>query len=124
MANRPLFDGSKTHPAAAKAIADNHSETIREAEAAISSNKVVILGMAQNPFPRRARKLLDAKGVAYHYLSYGSYFSEWRKRTALKMWSGWPTFPMIFIDGVLIGGAEDLERLDANGELAKLLPAK
>ena len=37
------------------------------------------------------------------------------------MWTGWPTFPMIFVDGVLIGGFEDLARLVESGELAKSL---
>ena len=67
--------------------------------------------MAGNPHVRRARKLLDAAGIAYHYLEYGSYFSEWRRRNALKMWTGWPTFPMVFVKGTLIGGASELERL-------------
>jgi glutaredoxin-related protein len=70
-----------------------------------------------NPWPKKARRLLDAAGVAYKYLEYGSYFGEWRKRLVLKMWSGWPTYPMIFVKGVLIGGAQDLERLIQNGEL-------
>ena len=36
------------------------------------------------------------------------------------MWTGWPTFPMVFVKGVLIGGANDLERLIASGELERL----
>jgi glutaredoxin-related protein len=82
---------------------------------------VVVVGMAQNPFPRRARRALDAAGVPYHDLSYGSYFGSWRRRNALKMWTGWPTFPMVFVRGQLIGGAEDLERLLASGEFKQLL---
>jgi glutaredoxin-related protein len=77
--------------------------------------------MSQNPFPKRARRLLDEKGIAYEYLGIGSYLSEWRRRLVLKMWTGWPTFPMIFVDGVLIGGFEDLVRLLDNGELSALL---
>jgi glutaredoxin-related protein len=77
--------------------------------------------MAMNPFPRKARRLLDAAGIGYHYLAYGSYLSEWRRRNALKMWTGWPTFPMVFVQGRLIGGANDLERLLASGELQRLL---
>jgi glutaredoxin-related protein len=34
------------------------------------------------------------------------------------MWTGWPTFPMVFIDGVLIGGYNDLKKLIDNKELA------
>jgi len=70
---------------------------------------------------RKARKLLDAAGVAHHDLDYGSYLSGWRRRNALKMWTGWPTFPMVFVKGVLVGGAQDLERLVASGELKALL---
>ena len=77
--------------------------------------------MTQNPFPKRARRLLDSQGIAYEYLAIGSYLSEWRKRLVLKMWTGWPTFPMIFIDGVLIGGFQDLERLVESGDLKKML---
>ncbi len=72
-----------------------------------------------NPWPRKACRMLDAAGLAYKYIEYGSYMSEWRRRLVLKMWSGWPTFPMIFVKGVLIGGAQDLERLIQNGELKK-----
>ena len=35
------------------------------------------------------------------------------------MWTGWPTFPQIFVNGVLVGGAEDLEWLIRSGELSK-----
>ena len=62
-------------------------------------------------------------GVPYHYLGYGSYLSDWRRRTALKMWTGWPTFPMVFVDGVLIGGARELIGLLGNGELERTLAA-
>jgi glutaredoxin-related protein len=82
---------------------------------------VVVVGMRQNPFPRRARRLLDQAGVAYHYLEFGSYFSRWRERTAIKMWCGWPTLPMVFVKGRLIGGAKDLQALLATGELQTLL---
>jgi len=37
------------------------------------------------------------------------------------MWTGWPTFPMIFVRGTLIGGATDLDKLIASGELKALL---
>jgi glutaredoxin-related protein len=71
--------------------------------------------------PKHARKILDNERIAYQYLEYGSYFAGWRRRNALKMWTGWPTFPMVFVKGVLVGGAADLARLHASGELQKLL---
>lgn len=110
--SRPLLDESRVHPAIREAMAATHADIVREVEAAVAAHPVVVVGMRQNPFPRKARRLLDAAGVAHHYLEYGSYFSQWRRRLALKMWSGWSTFPMVFVKGVLIGGHDDLAKLD------------
>jgi glutaredoxin-related protein len=35
------------------------------------------------------------------------------------MWTGWPTLPMVFVNGVLVGGASDLKRLLESGELTR-----
>lgn len=118
---RSILDDAHIHPAIRKAIADQNSDIIHEVQAAIASNTVVVVGMAQNPFPRKARKALDAIGTPYKYLEYGSYLSQWRRRNGLKMWTGWPTFPMVFVRGQLVGGAKDLQRLIASGELPRLL---
>ncbi len=121
---RSILDESHIHPAIRVAIADHHADIVREVQAAIASNDVVVVGMKQNPFPKKARKALHAAGVPYKYLEYGSYIDGWRRRNALKMWTGWPSFPMIFVKGVLIGGATDLERLFDSGELKQLLAGK
>jgi glutaredoxin-related protein len=116
---RPILEEAKIHPAVRDKISSYRSEILKEVQGAIAASGVVVVGMRQNPFPKKACRLLDANGIAYRYLEYGSYFSEWRKRLVLKMWTGWPTFPMIFVKGVLIGGFQDLERLIQNGELKK-----
>src|SRR4051812_13795693 len=118
---RPLLPEDRVDPAIRDKLASNHRDVIDEVEAAIAGNDVVIVGMKQNPFPRRARKALTAAGIPFHYLEYGSYLSTWRRRGALKMWSGWPTFSMIFVKGVLIGGAEDVQEMIDSGELAEQL---
>jgi monothiol glutaredoxin len=120
---RPVLEEARIHPAIRAKVAEYRQEIISEVQAAIASNDVVVIGMAMNPFPRKARKALDDIGRPYRYLEYGSYFSDWRRRNALKMWTGWPTLPMIFVKGQLIGGASDLEALIASGELKKLLAA-
>ena len=122
--SRSILDEAHIHPAIRDAIANSHAEIVEEVKAAIAKNAIVIVGMAQNPMPKKARKLLDRQQIGYKYLEYGSYLGEWRRRNALKMWTGWPTFPMIFIKGVLVGGADDLQKLIESGELAKLLAAK
>ena len=88
----------------------------------MARHAVVVVGMLGNPFVRRARQALQGAGVAFSYLEYGSYVSQWRRRNALKMWSGWPTLPMVFVNGVLVGGYDDLKALLASGEL-KATPA-
>ena len=118
---RCVLDESQIHPAVRERVAGHHAALVQQVQAAIAQHAVVVVGMAQNPFPRKARKALDAAGVPYHYLSYGSYFGDWRRRNALKMWSGWPTFPMVFVKGALVGGASDLDKLIASGELQRLL---
>jgi len=119
--SRPILDESRIHPAVRERIAGYFDATLREVQDAVARNAVVVVGMRQNPFCRKARKLLDADGVAYQYLEYGSYLGEWRRRNALKMWTGWPTLPMVFVKGVLVGGAEDLQRLIQGGELKQML---
>jgi glutaredoxin-related protein len=120
---RYILGEAHTHPAIREKIATNHRDLVEEVRAAVAEHDVVVVGMAQNPAPKKARKLLKEKGIAFHYMEYGSYLNTWRRRNALKMWTGWPTFPMIFVKGVLVGGASDLEALMTSGELEKMLAA-
>ena len=122
--SRNILDEVHIHPAIRQAISDSQADIVNEVRTAVAANDVVVVGMAQNPFPKKARKLLERHGVAFKYLEYGNYLSEWRRRNALKMWTGWPTFPMIFVKGTLIGGANDLQKLIDSGELAQLLGRK
>jgi len=119
--SRPVLEESAIHPAVRDKVASHHADIVREVQAAIARHPVVVVGMRGNPWPKKARRALDAAGVAHHDLDYGGYLSDWRRRNALKMWSGWPTFPMIFVKGRLVGGATDLDQLIASGELKALL---
>ena len=114
---RPILEEARIHPAIRDKLARNRVEIVREVEAAVARHPVVVVGMAGNPFCGRVRRALKAAGVAFEYLEYGSYFSQWRRRNALKMWSGWPTLPMVFSAGVLVGGHDDVKRLIERGEL-------
>jgi glutaredoxin-related protein len=116
---RTILPESRIHPAVREKIATYRSESVKEVQAAVAANDIVVVGMRQNPFPKKARKALDAAGLAYKYLEYGSYLGQWRRRLALKLWTGWPTFPMVFVKGVLVGGADDLARLIESGELGR-----
>lgn len=118
---RQLLASAQIHPAIQEAVAMHQHAIVHEVQAALAAHAVVVVGMATNPFCKKARSLLRKAGVAHHYLEYGSYLSQWRQRNALKMWTGWPTLPMVFVRGTLVGGANDLQKLIASGELATLL---
>jgi monothiol glutaredoxin len=57
---------------------------------------------------------------------FGTYniLSDPELREGLKEFSSWPTYPQLYVDGKLIGGADIVRDLHAKGELAKLLATK
>ena len=120
---RALLEETHIHPAVRDRVSTWQRAIVQEVQAAVAAHAVVVVGMGINPFVKKARKALDVAGVSYHYLEYGNYFGMWRQRGALKMWTGWPTLPMVFVRGTLVGGATDLQKLIASGELAALLKA-
>jgi glutaredoxin-related protein len=109
------------HAAAAAAQQSFHPDIVAEVAAAVASNDVVVVGVSGLQPGKQACKTLGAQGISFKYLEYGSYFSGWRRRLALKMWVGWPTFPHVFVKGTFVGGASDLKRLVASGELKAML---
>ena len=118
---RQTLDESRLHPAIRDKVANLNIDIVHNVQSAIASNAVLVVGMAGNPHCRRARRALDEAQISYHYLEYGSYLSQWRQRSSLKMWTGWPTLPMVFVKGNLVGGADDLAKLIKSGELKRLL---
>lgn len=107
---RKTLTPDKVHPAALQSIAGFHSDFVQQVERAVQENEWVIVGMRQNPVVKSARRFLDAKGIKYHYIEEGSYMGGWKRRLAIKLWSGWPTFPQVFHKGVLVGGYDDLKK--------------
>jgi monothiol glutaredoxin len=121
MPARAIFDQTKVHPAIADKVGNYHADVVARVRSLVEQHDVVVVGMSMNPFPGRARRLLEERGIPFEYLELGSYLSQWRVRLALKMWTGWPTFPMIFVKGAFIGGFDDLKRLVDAGELGRML---
>ena len=117
MEARAVLDPARISPAAAAKLQRFHADVVAEVAAAVASHPVVVVGMAQNPHVKSARTALTNAGVEFQYLEYGSYFSDWRRRLAIKQWSGWPTFPQVFVRGVLIGGADLTKAALADGTL-------
>jgi len=120
MSTRPLLPESSLAPHVREQIQSYHRNVVDAVVAAIARDPVVVVGMAQNPFVKKARRALETAGVPFTYLEYGSYLSQWKERLAIKLWSGFPTFPQVFVRGTLIGGFTDVERMLADGSLQKM----
>ena len=114
---RHILDEQYLHTDIRDQVANHHAEIVETVKKAIDMHDVVVVGMAQNPEVTKVRKALTEAGMAHEYLEFGSYFSQWRRRNALKMWTGWPTFPMVFHKGILLGGHKDTKALLAKGAL-------
>ncbi len=114
---RPLLSDSAYTERTATKVAGFHREVVDEVAKAVEGDALVVVGMSQNPFVRKARAALKQADIPFTYLEYGSYMSQWKPRLAIKMWSGWPTFPQVFVRGALLGGFTDLEKAIADGSL-------
>ena len=114
-----------TRPTALQPIAERqdtfHADTVTAVREAIATDDVVVVCMAWNPHVRLARKALDEAEIPHTYLEYGNYLTGWKPRLAIKLWSGWPTFPQVFVKGQLVGGNTDLRAFLADGTVQGLL---
>lgn len=120
---RKALDLDRVHPSIHTAYNGFNSAVVNEVSAAVERDAVVVVGMATNVFVKQARKSLTEAGIPFTYLEYGGYLSKWKERLAIKMWSGWPTFPQVFVHGRLVGGANDLKKLMADDQLKVILNA-
>jgi glutaredoxin 3 len=68
----------------------------------------------------RARRLLDAKGIAYQEIDVDVVEGA---QAQLKARTGCSSIPQIFINDQYIGGSDELHALDADGRLDSLLKA-
>lgn len=73
-------------------------------------------------FSSRMISLLN-RYVGTSISSFGTFdiFSDTEVREGLKVWSKWPTYPQLFVNGKLIGGIDICEELDEEKELEDVL---
>ena len=122
---REILDASRIHTNIHKKLGygkgSDAVKTIQQVREGAENNAVLVVGMRQNPVCKAVQKNLSKAGIEFKYLEYGSYLSQWQRRLAIKMWSGWPTFPMVFVNGVLVGGNHEVSGLLASGEFTAML---
>ena len=81
--------------------------------------KVEIYTQAFCGYCARAKRLLDAKGVAYD--EYDVTMDPAGRTAMVTRAGGARTVPQIFINGEHVGGSDDLAALDARGGLDPML---
>lgn len=114
---RTTLGNDKLTPEAAAAISSFHADVVNDIIKAVESNSIVVVGMALNPFCKKACQSLTEAKTEFKYIEIGGYLSKWKERLAIKLWSGWPTYPQVFVNGKLVGGADDLKKFIAAGNL-------
>lgn len=81
--------------------------------------KVEVYYWTTCPYCKKARALLESKGV--EYTGYDITGDEEARGKMVERTGGPRTVPQIFINDKLVGGCDDIHALDAKGELDALL---
>ncbi|EDM76645.1 glutaredoxin [Plesiocystis pacifica SIR-1] len=118
---RPVHPSDACSETVRRQQAAFHPDVLEAVINAVNSQDVVVVGMATNPHVKKARLGLRNADIPFTYLEYGSYTKGWRQRLAIKMWSGYPTFPQVFVKGTLVGGNAELQGMLSDGSLAAQL---
>lgn len=69
-------------------------------------------------FSSQAVAALKACGQEFAYVNI---FDDQEIREGLKVYSNWPTFPQLYVNGELIGGSDIVVEMYKSGELQPLL---
>lgn len=118
---RPDLHPPPVTDVAARDMLAFHADVVARVTATIAAHPLVVVGMAWNQPVRSVRRALEEAGLRYEYLELGNYASQWRERLAVKIWSGWPTFPQVYVHGTLLGGDDRTREALADGSLRRRL---
>jgi monothiol glutaredoxin len=104
----------------------SEAEIFKKIEAAVKSHRVFLFmkgvpALPQCGFSNKVVQILSAYNVEY-----GSFnvLDDMEVREAVKKFSNWPTFPQLYVNGELVGGADILTQLHNSNELASILSPK
>lgn len=98
------------------------NETIKSQ---LQDNPIILYmkGSPQQPqcgFSARTVQALMACGERFAYVNI---LDNQELREALKVYSSWPTYPQLYINGELVGGCDIVLEMSENGELAEMVKA-
>lgn len=98
------------------------NETIKSQ---LEENPIILYmkGTPQSPqcgFSARTVQALMACGERFAFVNI---LDNQELREALKLYSSWPTFPQLYINGELVGGCDIVLELSESGELTEMVKA-
>ena len=99
-------------------------DVIERIKSQLSTNAVVLYMKGTPDFPQcgfSAAAVRALKGAGADNFTHVNIFEDPELREALKQYSNWPTYPQLYINGELIGGADIIVEMYNNGELSRAL---
>lgn len=98
------------------------NETIKSQ---LQDNPIILYmkGSPQQPqcgFSARTVQALMACGERFAYVNI---LDNQELRESLKVYSNWPTYPQLYINGELVGGCDIVLEMSETGELAEMVKA-
>ena len=98
-------------------------DVIERIKSQVGSSPVLLYMKGTPDFPQcgfsgRAIQILEQCGAEYAYVNI---FEDPEIRENLKVFSNWPTFPQLFVNGELVGGSDIMQEMFQKGELQNLL---
>ena len=89
----------------------------------IADNKVMVFSKGYCPFAAKTKNLLKSKGIAFHVVEMDEIAGGDAMHASLKAHCGQNTVPVVFVNGVKIGGNDDTHAAANNGKLKAALDA-
>ncbi|GAQ80261.1 hypothetical protein KFL_000500130 [Klebsormidium nitens] len=83
-----------------------------------SSGSALIFTTPGCPFCRRAKNVLREKGIEYQEIDVST---DPNIRSTVQQVAGRKTVPVVYVNGVLVGGADDLDQVIQAGDLESIL---
>ncbi len=98
-------------------------EILSRIESQIGDNPVVLYMKGTPDFPQcgfsaRTVAILNALGARFAYVNI---LEDPELRERLKVYSQWPTYPQLYVNGELVGGCDIAMEMYESGELAEMI---
>jgi monothiol glutaredoxin len=98
-------------------------DVIERIKSQLAAHPVLLFMKGTPDFPQcgfsaTAVRALSALGAKFDTVNI---FEDPELREALKQYSNWPTYPQLYVNGELLGGADIIVEMYNSGELAKVI---